>query len=115
MKVKWNSQVSSERGLNGGGAQGGLLGIMEYLSQTNDNVDFLVDEVKFKFIDDLSVSAVINLAHQCISSYTANQHVSSHLATNNQYLPPSNFKSQGYLDEINSLTDDHQMRLNVEK
>ena len=115
MKVKWNGQVSSERGLNGGGPQGGLLGILEYLSQTNDNVDFLADDVKFKFIDDLSVLTVINLASQGISSYNAKQHVPSHIATHNQYLPPSNFKSQGYLDEISSWTVDHQMKLNVEK
>ena len=36
MKVKWNGCTSKEKHLNGGGAQGGLLGILEYLSQNND-------------------------------------------------------------------------------
>ena len=55
MKVKWNGKTSSKRKLNGGGPQGGLMGILEYLSQTNGNTDFLNCEDKFKFIDDLSV------------------------------------------------------------
>jgi hypothetical protein len=43
------------------GPQGGTLGIEEYLSQSNDNVDFLDQDEKFKFIDDLSVLEIINL------------------------------------------------------
>ena len=42
MKVKWNGVTSSSRKLNGGGPQGGLLGILEYLSQTNGNTEFFV-------------------------------------------------------------------------
>ena len=40
MPVKWNNEVSSPYPLPGGGAQGGQLGQIEYLSQTNENVDF---------------------------------------------------------------------------
>ena len=47
MVVKWHGETSSERKLNGGGPQGGLMGILEYLSQTNDNVDFIPEEDKF--------------------------------------------------------------------
>ena len=61
MKVKWNKESSSTHTLNGGGPQGGLMGILEYLSQTNNNTDFLADEDKFKFIDDLSFLEIINL------------------------------------------------------
>ena len=39
MTVKLNGETSESRVLNGGGPQGGLLGILEYLSQTNDNTD----------------------------------------------------------------------------
>ena len=55
MKVKWNKESSSTHILNGGGPQGELMGILEYLSQTNDNNDFLDDDDKFKFIGDLSI------------------------------------------------------------
>ena len=45
MSVKWNGQRSRVHALPGGGAQGGQLGQIEYLSQTNENVDFLeIDE-----------------------------------------------------------------------
>ena len=115
MKVKWNGQVSSERNLNGGGPQGGLLGILEYLSQTNDNVNFLAEDVKYKFIDDLSILEIINLVSQGISSYNTKLHVPSNIAEHNQYIPPSNIKSQQYLDRISSWTEDHLMKLNVDK
>ena len=115
MRVKWNGQVSSERNLNGGGPQGGLLGILEYLSQTNDNVGFLSEDLKFKFIDDLSILEIINLASQGISSYNTKHHVPSDIADHNQYMAPANLKSQQYLDKITSWIDDHLMKLNVDK
>ena len=98
MKVKWNGKTSSAHMLNGGGPQGGLLGILEYLSQTNGNTDFLSDNDKFKFIDDLSVLEMINLASQGLSSYNFKSHVASDInVEHNQFLPHSNFKSQVYL------------------
>ena len=54
MKVKWNGFTSSVFNMNGGGAQGGLPGILEYLSQNNDCADFMNEDERFKFIDDLS-------------------------------------------------------------
>ena len=55
MKVEWNGELSSTRHLNGGGPQGGLMGILEYLSQTDGNVDFVELEKRFKYIDDVSI------------------------------------------------------------
>ena len=55
MQVKWRGLLSKVRALPGGGPQGGTLGIEEYLSQTNGNTDFLEDDEKYKFIDDLSI------------------------------------------------------------
>ena len=61
MKVKWNGKVSSIRNLNGGGSQGGLMEILDYLSQSNNNTDFIPVQEKFKFIDDSSTLEIINL------------------------------------------------------
>ena len=61
MIVKWKGLHSKVRPLPGGGPQGGTLGIEEYLSQSNDNVDFLNHDEKYKFIDDLSILEIINL------------------------------------------------------
>ena len=113
--MKWNGKVSSERKLNGGGPHGGLLGILEYLSQSNSNVDFLPEDEKFKFIDDLSILEIINMISQGISSYNSKLHVPSNIADHNQYIPPSNLKSQHYLDRIKTWTRDNLMKLNVKK
>ena len=69
MKVKWKGLLSGARTLPGGGPQGGTLGIEEYLSQSNDNTDFLDPEDKYKFIDDLSLLEIINLISIGLSSY----------------------------------------------
>ena len=41
MRVKWHGKLSKIRELNGGGPQGSSFGIWEYLSQSNDNADFV--------------------------------------------------------------------------
>jgi hypothetical protein len=37
MYVKWHGTISKSRKLNGGGPQGGTLGLLEYQSQSNKN------------------------------------------------------------------------------
>merc|ERR1711942_587138 len=88
MKVKWNGKFSKEHILNGGGPQGGLMGILEYLSQTNNNTDFISEELKFKFIDDLSFIEILNLISQGLCSFNLKSHVASDInSQHNQYLP----------------------------
>ena len=59
--MKWNGEKSESKSINGSGAQGGLLGILEYLSQNNDCANFLTEQDRYKFIDDLSILELINL------------------------------------------------------
>ena len=106
MAVKWNGHMSSPYPLPGGGAQGGQLGQIEYLSQSNDNVDFLSTKEKFKFIDDLSTLEMLNLVMSGISSYNFRQHVASDIGVHGQYLPVENIESQLYLDKICQWTED---------
>ena len=115
MVVKWKGLVSSLRPLPGGGPQGGTLGIEEYLSQNNDNVDFLENDEKFKFIDDLSILEIINLLRIGIASYNFHNHVPSDVGIDNLYLDPKNIQSQEYLDKIKERTDKNQMKLNTNK
>ena len=77
MVVKWKGLVSNKRPLPGGGPQGGTLGTEEYLSQNNDNVNFLDQNEKFKFIDDLSILEIINLLSIGLASYNCQNHVPS--------------------------------------
>ena len=115
MRVKWNGKISSSQRLNGGGAQGGLPGILEYLSQNNDCADFLSEDERFKYIDDLSILEVINLISIGISSYNCKIQVPSDIQTENKFLPPENIKSQDYLDRIEEWTSNKKMKLNTAK
>ena len=115
MVVKWKGLLSSMRPLPGGGPQGGTLGIEEYLSQNNDNVDFLENDEKFKFIDDLSIIEIINLLSIGLASYNCYNHVPSDVGTDRLYIEAEHLKSQEYLKKISNWTDERQMKLNTEK
>ena len=58
MKVKWNNKLSSVQKMNGGGAQGGLPGIIEYLSETFDSADFLNNGEKYRYIEIVNLISV---------------------------------------------------------
>ena len=115
MRVKWNGKISSSRSLNGGGTQGGLMGILEYLSQTNDNVDFIPVEDRYKFIDDLSILDILNLVSTGLASYNSKFQVPSDVAVDKDFLPMENIKSYDYLKEISSWTNENQMKINADK
>ena len=115
MKVKWNGTKSESRHVNGGGAQGGLLGILEYLSQNNDCADFLSQEDRYKFIDDLSILELINLVSIGISSYNCKQQVPSDIQASNLYIPSKNIQTQNSLDKICEWTNRKKMLINSDK
>ena len=115
MVVKWNGDQSSVYPLKGGGPQGDLMGILEYLSQTNHNTDFIAPEDKFKFIDDLSFIEIINLICIGLSNYDLKAHVASDVSIEKQFLPGKSTVSQFYLDKIAAWTKTAKMKLNTEK
>ena len=115
MKVKWKGLLSTIRDLPGGGTQGGTLGIEEYLSQTNNNINFLSEEEGYKFIDDLSILEIINLLSISLSSYDVQSHVPSDVAVDYYYLDSKEIKSQMYLDQLLEWTNSHEMKLNSQK
>ena len=55
--------------MNGGGPQGATLGILEYLSQSNNSADCVEEKDRFKFIDDLTVLEIVNLLTVGLSSF----------------------------------------------
>ena len=115
MKVNWNGAYSSQRNLNGGGPQGGLMGILEYLSQTNNNSDFVPTDERFKFIDDLSTLEIINLISIGLSCYNSKLQVPSDIAEHNQFIDSTKLKSQKYLESLSVWTDENLMKLNTKK
>ena len=62
MQVKFNGEVSKILTLIGGGPQGTILGVTEYLVQSNDNADSVPQSDRFKFVDDLSIVELVCLA-----------------------------------------------------
>ena len=115
MSVSWHGCKSVPRKINGGGPQGATLGILEYLSQSNNSADCVSQEDRFKFIDDLTILEIVNLLSIGISSYNIKNHVPSDIMENNQFISPNNLKSQDYLDEISEWTKNQKMLINQKK
>ena len=62
MRVRLNGELSSCLDLTGGGPQGTLLGLIEYLAQSNDNADCINQADRFKYIDDLTILEIVAMA-----------------------------------------------------
>ena len=95
--------------------QGATIGILEYLSQSNNNTDFIDINDKFKFVDDLTVLETINLISVGLTSYNTKNHIPSDISIDNSFIPPQNLKSQNWMNEINSWTLNQKMQLNKNK
>ena len=61
--------------------QGSTFGICEYLYQSNDNADFVKENKRFKFVDDLTFLEIINLLY--VATYNVRQKVPSDVPTHN--------------------------------
>ena len=79
MFVKWHGIMSSIRNLKGGGPQGSTIGILEYLSLSNDNAENVPENDRYKFIDDLTVLETIKLKEAGISSHNFKLNIPSNI------------------------------------
>ena len=55
MQVRFNNNYSSTHQLPGGGPQGTMIGLIEYLVQSNDSADCVDQDIWLKYVDDLAV------------------------------------------------------------
>ena len=115
MRVKWNGTLSTVRKINGGGPQGATIGILEYLSQSNNSADFLNQEDRYKFVDDLTMLEIVNLLTIGISSFNTKFQVPSDISDKNQYIDKTNLHTQQYLTNINEWTKQNKMLINEDK
>jgi hypothetical protein len=115
MSVKWHGCRSDPKKINGGGPQGATIGLLEYLSQSNSSADCVDLEDRFKFVDDLSILEIVNLLTVGITSYNLKHTVPSDIPCHNQFIPPNNLQSQGWLDDIDRWTENQQMVINEKK
>ena len=91
------------------------LGIWEYLSQTNNNLDFINEDSKFKFVDDASALEILNLLSIGLATYNLKQHIPSNIPIHNQIIPTKYLKSQEYLETLNIWSRNNKMELNLDK
>ena len=75
MRVKWHGCLSTERKLPAGGPQGSNFGILGYLSQSNDNSDFVPVDDRYKYMDDLTMLELVYLTNIGIATYNLKQHI----------------------------------------
>ena len=115
MSVKWHGCRSAPKDIMGGGPQGATLGLLEYLSQSNNSADCLGLQDRFKFIDDLTILEIVILLTVGITSYNIKQQVPSDIPQHNQFIPAENLNSQDWLDTINEWTEDQKMIINERK
>ena len=115
MSVKWHGCQSVPRKIRGGGPQGATLGLLEYLSQSNNNADCVSESERFKFLDDLSILEIINLLTIGISSFNVKLQVPNDIPVHNQYISPDDLKSQDWLNQINEWTIKQKMKINEKK
>ena len=115
MFVKWHGIESNRRKLNGGGPQGGTLGIIEFLSQSNTNANCVEEDLRWKWVDDLTLLELENLINIGISCYNAKLHVPNDIDINKDFIPASNLKTSKYLQSISDWTHKQKMLLNKKK
>ena len=115
MTVKWHGCHSVPRKINGGGPQGATLGLLEYLSQSNNSADMVSESERFKFLDDLSILEIVNLLTVGLSSFNLKQQVPNDVPSHNQFIASHNLQSQQWLNEINQWTKNQKMLVNDKK
>ena len=115
MSVKWHGCRSDTRKVKGGGPQGATIGLLEYLSQSNNCADVVNERERFRFLDDLSILEIVNLLTVGLTSFNLKQQVPSDIGTHNQYIPAHNLRSQDWLDEICKWTENQKMMINESK
>ena len=103
------------KNLNGGGPQGALWGILEYLSLSNNNTDYISQKEKFKYIDDLSIIEKINFLCIGLSSFNYKHQVALDMIQNGYFLNSENLQTQGNLNKITEWTKQNKMMLNTMK
>ena len=97
MYIKWHNKQSKRRNLSGGGPQGGTLGIIEYLSQSNNNANCVENNRKWKWVDDLTILEIINLINIGMSSFNVKNQVPNDIHISKNYISSQNFQTESHL------------------
>ena len=99
MQVRFNNKYSSTHQLPGGGPQGTLLGLIEYLVQSNDSADCVDADMRFKYVDDLTILELVLLGG-LLTDYNFKQQVASDIGIDENYVPATSLTTQNNIDQI---------------
>jgi hypothetical protein len=69
MSVVWYGCQSVPRKINGVDPKGATLGILEYLSQSNNNSDCVSEENRFELVDDPNILEIVNIVTIGLASF----------------------------------------------
>ena len=114
MEVRYNDKYSSTHKLPGGGPQGTLVGLIEYFVQSNDNTDCVDLDLRFKYVDDLSILELVMLSGW-LAEYNFKHHVANDIGIDEYYVSAENLKTQKNLNSIAEWTRLNLMALSEEK
>jgi hypothetical protein len=98
MQVRFNNTYSSTHKLPGGGPRGTLLGLIEYFIRSNDNADWVSEDLT-----------------GLLTEYNFKQHVASDIGIDELYVPATSLGTQDTLNKISDWTDHNMMKLNKDK
>ena len=93
MFVRWHGKKSSIKKMPGSGAMGATFGILEFLSQTNNNSESIPIEDKFKYFDDLTMLEVVHLLNVGLTSLNVKNQIPSDLPIHGQFINKNDLKS----------------------
>ena len=114
MVVKFRDAKSNKKDMPGGGPQGTLWGVLEYIVNSNDNCDCVDVDDRYKYVDDASILEVVHLLG-LLTEYNFHHHVASDISTDHMFLPIENIDMQETLNSIAQWTTDNKMLINGKK
>ena len=114
MTVKYNTGESSLFKLIGGGPQGSWTGKECFIAASNDNADFVTQEDRYKYSDDLSILEIIMLG-DILEEYNFRGHLASDIGVGQLFLPKRKLVTQENLDKIALWTVQNKMKLKESK
>ena len=82
--------------------------------QSNDNADCVEEDMRFKYVDDLTVLELVMLAG-LVSEYNFKHHVASDIGIDEKYVSANNLTTQTSINQIAEWTDKNLMKLNEGK
>ena len=103
--------------MSGGGPQGTLLGVLEYVVQCSNNADCVEETLRFKYLDDLTFLELISLStlSNGLSSYNVKNHVPCDIGVDHLFISTGSLCTQTYINSISQWTDKNLMLLNADK